>query len=278
MASADPFKLQGKLALVTGSTAGIGRAIALLFARHGATVIVNGRSPASTAAAAKQIAEAAGVAESNLIAVSGDISSKAGSDEVIAAIRKVESDRSQTLDILVNNMGIFHVQDFFDITDEKWTEYFDTNVLSGVRLTRVFLKDMLQKNYGRVLFVSSEVAERPLAHMTAYSMSKAAQVNLARGLAELTKGTNVTVNSLLPGPTMTEGVVKYMEDFGKSKGIATLEEATATYFKHDEPTSLLQRYLQPEEVANAALFLCSAMGSGVNGNAQRVEGGIIRHI
>lgn len=193
-----------------------------------------------------------------------------------ALIKRVEA-VGAPLDVLICNVGLYGVKPFEAITDEEWVRYHDVNVLSCVRLARHFMPGMLARNWGRIVFVSSEVAERPLPHMVAYSVSKAAQVNLARGLAELTKGTGVTVNSVLPGPTWTEGVEEYMRQFAVSKG-QTLEEACADYFKGNETTSLLQRYILPAEVANTTLFIGSHLGAAINGHAQRVEGGIIRHI
>eukprot|EP00672_Neobodo_designis_P028010 CAMPEP_0174833480 /NCGR_PEP_ID=MMETSP1114-20130205/4258_1 /TAXON_ID=312471 /ORGANISM="Neobodo designis, Strain CCAP 1951/1" /LENGTH=271 /DNA_ID=CAMNT_0016067363 /DNA_START=39 /DNA_END=854 /DNA_ORIENTATION=- len=269
------FGLDGKLVAVTGSTAGIGRAIALQFVRTGATVVLNGRSAESCANAQKWIQERApGVADDRFVHLPVNVATKEGCDAFIAGVEAT----GKPLYALVNNMGIFHVQQFEEITDEKWQEYYDTNTMSGVRLARAFLAKMIKANEGRIIFVSSETGIRPLPHMVAYSVSKASQINLARGLAELTKGTNVTVNSVLPGPTMTEGVEKYMDDFGKANGFDSREAAVKAYFERHETTSLLQRFLDPEEVANVVLFLCSKLGSAVNGAAQLAEGGLVRHI
>jgi len=269
------FGLEGKLIAVTGSTAGIGRAIALQLVKAGATVVVNGRSQESCGKAKEWLLEQAGKdAGARIITAPANLASRKGVEELVAAIKDLKT----PLYGLVNNTGFFEVKSFEDITDEQWAEYHETNVLSGVRLARAFLGEMIERNSGRIIFISSESAIRPLPHMVAYATTKAAQMNLARGLAELTKGTNVTVNSVLPGPTMTEGVEKYMDDFGKEKGYDSREEAVKQYFKQHETTSLLQRFIEPEEIANIVLFLLSKLGSAINGAAQRADGGIVHHV
>jgi NAD(P)-dependent dehydrogenase (short-subunit alcohol dehydrogenase family) len=177
-----------------------------------------------------------------------------------------------------SSFNLFSDEQLADISDEKWIEYYETNTLSGVRLSRHFLPLMLKRNEGRIIFISSECGLRPLPHMLAYSVSKASQISLARGLAEMTKGTKVTVNTVLPGPTMTGGVRSYMEGFAKSNNIPSMEEAVQRYFKDHEATSLLQRFLDPKEVAAVSVFTLSPLASGVNGACQRVDGGIVRHI
>lgn len=272
------FGLDGKVAVVTGSTAGIGRAAATALAQHGCYVVVNGRSVESCAAAVSQIQSSLPPdLHRRLLPVAGDVSTPEGATDFITSVSVAVSAAtgSAFVDILVNNVGIFEVKNFFEVDDDKWEQYFQTNLMSGVRLSRYYLKHMLEANKGRVVFVSSECGLRPIPGMIPYSVSKAMQISCARGLAELTRGTNVTVNSVLPGPTMTEGVATYLKGFAKDKGIAA-DEAEQKYFSEHEPTSLLQRFLKPEEVANAVLFLVSSMGSGVNGAAQKVEGGIIR--
>lgn len=278
--SANVFGIDGKVAIVTGSTAGIGRATATALARQGCYVVVNGRTGSSCAAAVTIIQSSIPAEYHNrLLPVPGDVSTAPGADAFIAAVEvAVLAATGQTfVDILVNNVGIFEVQDFFEVSDDQWEVYFQTNLMSGIRLSRHYLKRMLEANKGRVQFVSSECGLRPIPKMIHYSVTKSMQISAARGLAELTKGTNVTVNSILPGPTMTEGVVAYLQGFAAEKGIAA-DEAESKYFSEHEPTSLLQRFLKPEEVANAILFLASDLGSGVNGAAQRVEGGIIRSL
>lgn len=274
------FQLKNKLAVVTGSTGdGIGKAIAQEFARHGAYVVINGRSQGSTDKAIQEIKEAIPeVQEDHLIGVPGNVSSKEGSDDFLQELEKVEESLGTPVECLVNNVGIFHVQDFTEITDDKWLEYYQTNTMSGVRMSRHFLPKMLARNSGRIVFISSECSLRPLPHMIAYTVSKTSQLSLSRGLAELTKGTRVTVNTVLPGPTMTGGVKSYMKDFAAQNGIESADEAVKQYFQQHETTSLLQRFLDPREVANVTVFLCSPLASGINGVAQHVDGGIVRHI
>eukprot|EP01102_Stenamoeba_stenopodia_P020080 TRINITY_DN7720_c0_g1_i1.p1 TRINITY_DN7720_c0_g1~~TRINITY_DN7720_c0_g1_i1.p1 ORF type:complete len:278 (-),score=82.75 TRINITY_DN7720_c0_g1_i1:111-944(-) len=268
------LKLKGKLTLVTGSTAGIGKGIAKEFARHGAKVVINGRSEATVNSTIEEIASETGAAKEDLYGVTADVGTPEGTTAFIEAVDKI----GLPVEVLVNNVGIYHVQDFFEIPDDKWEQYFQVNIMSTVRLSRKYLKPMLERNSGRIIIISSEVGERPLPHMVAYSVTKAAQVNFARGLAEITKGTAVTVNSVLVGPTWTEGVEKYIEGFAKEHNIPTPEEGAKQYFKEHERTSLLQRFIQPKEVADIVLFLASPLAAAINGAAQKAEGGIIRHV
>ena len=279
------LKLKDKLVIVTGSTGdGIGRYIAEELFRQGAYVVINGRSQGSVD---KTIQDIIMIAEGNsvpydattkLIGVPGDVSSAEGSNKFLADVQAVESKLGIPVYGLVNNVGIFEAKEFADISDDKWIEYYQTNTMSGVRLSRHFLPLMKQKNEGRIVFISSECGFRPLPHMLPYGVSKTSQIALARGLAEMTKGTAVTVNSVLPGPTMTGGVLKYMQEFAQLHNIPTMEEAVATYFKDAEPTSLLQRFLDPKEVAAVTVFILSPLAAGINGAAQLVDGGIVRHI
>ena len=179
------------------------------------------------------------------------------------------------IDILINNAGIFSVEDFFEITDKTWIDYYQTNVLSTVRLCRALMPGMLERNKGAIVNVSSEAAIKPLPQMIHYSMTKTAVLAIARGLAELTKGTAVRVNSLLPGPTWTEGVASYFDGLAAEEG-RSVEEVLKGYFQEHEPTSLIQRFGTVEEVADAAVFL--AKNGAVNGSALRIEGGIIRSL
>jgi NAD(P)-dependent dehydrogenase (short-subunit alcohol dehydrogenase family) len=181
------------------------------------------------------------------------------------------------VDILVNNLGIFEPKGFFDIPDDDWKRFFEVNVLSGVRLSRFYLAKMLKQNWGRVIFISSESALNIPAEMIQYGVTKTAQVALARGLAELTVGTNVTVNSVLAGPTRSEGVGQFVQDLAKSRGVST-SQFEAEFFKTARPTSLLQRFERPEEIAALVTFVASPLSSGVNGAALRVEGGVVRSI
>ena len=263
--------LSGKVCFVTGSTAGIGKGIAKAFLQAGAAhVFINGRSEATVQKTIESFQS------ENLMNVSGivaDLSTVAGCTKCIEDIWN----SGRVVDVVVNNMGVFGTKDFFEFTDEEWFVYFNVNVMSTVRMCRHFLKQMLERNSGRIIIVSSECGFRPIADMIPYSMTKAAQINIARGLAELTKGTKVTVNSLLPGPTATEGLEDYIDGLSKQSN-KSKEEAITGYFQDREPTSLIQRFLTVEEVANTALFLASDLSSGINGAAQRVEGGVIRSI
>jgi NAD(P)-dependent dehydrogenase (short-subunit alcohol dehydrogenase family) len=272
--------LQGKLAIVTGSTSGIGLAIAQQLVASGCYVVINGRSQESCSKACHAIQ-----GDENLkIPIAADVGTAEGVQTLVTAMEHIRKEQKNEhniilppVSILINNVGIFEPKDFVDITDEEWINYHQVNVMSGIRLCRIYLPLMLQHNWGRIIFISSEAGIRTLPHMIPYSVTKAAQIAAARGLAQTTKGTNVTVNSVLPGPTWTTGVEKYMQGFAASKGLP-LEQAIASYFQEYEPTSLLQRFLQPKEVAAVTAFLCSELASGINGASQRVEGGIIHHI
>lgn len=264
--------LTGKLVLVTGSTKGIGKAIALEFIRNGAHTIVNGRSAAEVDRVTEELNQAG--LPGKAISLAGDVSSPEGEAQVASFIASL----GQPLEVLVNNVGIFDVKDFFAISDEEWERYYQVNVMSAVRLSRRFLKEMIDRKSGRILMIASEAGVRTLPHMVAYSVSKTSMIGLARSLSQLTKGVpGVTVNSVLAGPTWTEGVENYIANFAASKNIS-VEQAVAEYFKTDEPTSLLQRFLDPKEIADVVVFLASARASGINGHSQRVEGGIIHSI
>ena len=255
-------ELKGKLTLITGSTKGIGNAIAEAFIDRQARVVVHGRDPDEV----KQLCESICAYSS----VNGDLGTTEGCATVIAQLNSLGP-----VEILVNNAGIFGAQDFFQIDDEEWLRYFQVNVMSAVRRCRALLPAMLENNWGRVINVASEAAIKPLPQMIQYSMTKTALVSLARGMAELTKGSNVTVNSVLPGPTWTTGVEDYFDGLAHDTGKPTTE-LIENYFVEHEPTSLIQRFIDVGEVAQAVVFL--ATNSAVNGSAQRVEGGIVRSI
>ena len=257
--------LTGKLALVTGSTRGIGLATALGLARMGATVVVNGRTEAAVKEAVAKIKHA--VAAAKIESAPLDLGT---ADGCIAL-----SQRFPVVDILVNNLGIYDPKPFFQIPDEDWQTMFDVNVMSGVRLTRHYLKPMIeQKDWGRVVFVSSESGIFVPKEMVHYGFSKTAQLAIARGAAELTKGTNVTVNSVLPGPTWVEMQPVRLAARAKTQG-TTAEDLAARTFTERRPSSLLQRYATPEEVANLICYVCSKASSATNGAALRVDGGIV---
>jgi NAD(P)-dependent dehydrogenase (short-subunit alcohol dehydrogenase family) len=252
--------LQGKIVLVTGSTKGIGRAIAEHFVALKAEVIVHGRN----ATEVEKIREEMGAK----YAVAADLSSAEGCQKLINDVNELGS-----VEVLINNTGIFGVKDFFESTDEEWENYFQINVMSAVRLSRQFMKAMLENNSGSIINVASEAGFKPLPQMIHYSVSKTSLISLSRGLAEITKGSQVTVNSLLPGPTWTDGVEKYFDGLAKDEG-KDIEDVIASYFDEHEPTSLIKRFVDVQEVAESAVFL--ATNKAVNGSSLRVEGGIIR--
>jgi len=259
--------LKGKTAVVSGSTAGIGFAIAAALAAEGAQVVVNGRTEARVNSAMEQIARR--VAGAQLRAVAADLGTHAG---VEAFLKKVPE-----ADIVVNNLGIFEAKPFLEIPDSDWLRFFEVNVLSGVRLSRHFLPGMLKKKWGRVIFISSESAQHIPAEMIHYGMTKTAQVSIARGIAESVAGTGVTVNSILAGPTASEGVGGFVEDMAKQQGV-TKAEVEKQFFSTVRPTSLLKRFETPEEVAAVVAFVASAQAVSINGSAVRAEGGVIRSI
>jgi len=259
--------LSGKTALVTGSTAGIGHAIAKGLAATGAAVVVNGRTQGKVDAAVASITKA--VAGSKVRGIAADVATAAGCKSVIAALPAV--------DILINNAGIFEPKDFFDIPDDDWTRFFETNVMSGARLSRAYLQGMLKRNWGRVVFISSESALNIPKEMIQYGMTKTAQLAISRGLAELTRGTAVTVNSVLPGPTMSEGVEAFVKDLARQNG-QSVDDAAARFVKQHRPTSLLERFASVDEIASMVVYVSSKEASATNGASLRVDGGIIQSI
>jgi NAD(P)-dependent dehydrogenase (short-subunit alcohol dehydrogenase family) len=259
--------LSGKTALVTGSTSGIGHAIAKGLAAAGASVVVNGRTQVKVDAAVAALAKA--LPDSKLRGIAADVSTAAGCKALVAALPDV--------DILINNAGIFEPKGFFDIPDEDWTRFFEVNLMSGVRLSRAYLQGMLERNWGRVVFISSESALNIPKEMIHYGVTKTAQLALSRGLAELTRGTAVTVNSVLPGPTMSEGVETFVKDIAKQNG-QSVEQAASQFVKQFRPTSLLQRFASVEEIANMVVYVSSKEASATNGAALRAEGGIVQTI
>ncbi len=259
--------LSGKTVLVTGSTAGIGHAIAKGLAATGADVVLNGRTKAKVDAAAAALART--IPGGKVRGIAADVSTAAGCKALLVALPEV--------DILVNNAGIFEPKGFFDIPDEDWSRFFEVNVMSGVRLARAYLPGMLKRNWGRIVFISSESALNIPTEMIHYGMTKTAQLAVARGLAEMTRGTAVTVNSVLPGPTMSEGVETFVKDLAKQNG-QSVEEAAANFVKQHRPSSLLQRFASVEEIANMVVYISSKQASATNGAALRAEGGIIQTI
>ena len=261
------LQLADKRALVTGSTAGIGLAIAVALAREGAAVIVNGRTDDRVAAAVARVKAEHGTG--TVTGVAADLGTEAGARRVFDALPQV--------DVLVNNLGIFEAKPFPEISDDDWRRFFEVNVLSGVRLARQYLPGMLERNWGRIVFISSESAVNIPAEMIHYGMTKTAQLAVARGLAETTAGTGVTVNSVLPGPTMSEGVTDFVGSLARqqSTDAAGVER---DFFKTMRPSSLLKRFATPGEVANMVAYVCSPLSSATNGAALRVDGGVVRSI
>jgi NAD(P)-dependent dehydrogenase (short-subunit alcohol dehydrogenase family) len=259
--------LSGKTALVTGSTSGIGHAAAKGLAAAGADVVINGRAQAKVDAAVAAIAKA--VPGAKVRGVAADVSTAAGCKPLIAALPEV--------DILINNAGIFEPKAFLEIPDEDWSRFFEVNVMSGVRLSRAYFPGMLKRNWGRIVFISSESALNIPKEMIHYGTTKTAQLAVSRGLAEMTKGTAVTVNSVLPGPTMSEGVETFVTELAKRNG-QSVEEAASEFVKQFRPTSLLQRFATVEEIANMVVYVASKEASATNGAALRAEGGIVQTI
>lgn len=259
--------LQDKTAFVSGSTAGIGYAIARRFLLEGATVIINGRTEGSVNGAVASLQKE--VPGARVSGIPADFSKAA---EVSALVAKLP-----VTDILINNAGIFEPRAFTDIPDEDWFRFFEVNVMSGVRLSKHCLPVMLTRNWGRIIFISSESAVFIPDEMIHYGMTKTAQLAVGRGLAELTKGTNVTVNSILPGPTRSKGVGAFLEEMSRNQNI-TPEQVEEGFFKNMRPTSLLQRFATVEEVADTVVYYSSPLAAATNGASIRVEGGLIRSI
>ncbi|MBQ0743958.1 MAG: SDR family oxidoreductase [Pseudomonas sp.] len=259
--------LTGKTAIVTGSTAGIGFAIARGLAASGATVIINGRKQESVDSALKQLKEA--LPKAQVRGVAADLSTSEGLAQLQAAEPKA--------DILVNNLGIYGQKDFFETSDELWQEFFDVNVLSGVRVSRAYVPAMVDQGWGRVVFISSESGLNIPSDMIHYGFTKSANLSIARGLAKRLAGTGVTVNAVLPGPTMSEGVAEMLKPMAEEKGIS-LQEAGDKFVKAKRPSSIIQRIASTEEVANMVVYTCSPQASATTGAALRVEGGIVDSI
>jgi NAD(P)-dependent dehydrogenase (short-subunit alcohol dehydrogenase family) len=261
------IELAGKMAVISGSTGGIGLAIAKGLAASGARVVVNGRTEARVQQAIAAVKQAAPGAD--VRGVASDIATADGCASLAAA--------APDADILVNNAGIFEPKDFFDIPDADWMRFFETNVLSGVRLSRALMRGMLARGWGRIVFISSESGLHIPKEMIHYGVTKTADLAVSRGLAELTSGTGVTVNAVLPGPTRSEGVDEMVRTLAAQGGISE-DEVAARFVREHRPTSLIQRFATVEEVANMVVYVCSKEASATNGAALRVDGGVVRTI
>jgi NAD(P)-dependent dehydrogenase (short-subunit alcohol dehydrogenase family) len=257
------LQLTDKLALVSGSTKGIGLAIATGLAREGAKVIINGRSEKSVAEAHAKIRKT--IPKAKLEGFNGDLSDAATTETLVKKFPAV--------DILVNNLGIFEPKPFEQIPDEDWRRFFEVNVLSGVRLSRAYLPEMKKKNWGRIIFISSESGIQTPVEMVHYGMTKTAQLAVSRGIAETCAGTGVTVNAVLPGPTRSDGVDEFVKQLSGGKPFAEFEKE---FFTSIRPSSLLKRFATTEEVANLVVYVCSPLSSATNGAALRVDGGVVQ--
>lgn len=258
------LKLTNKLALVTGSTAGIGHAIATSLARENARVIVNGRYKASVDDSVAKLKSATG---GQVYGFAGDLSEAAAAEEIARQFPDVE--------ILVNNLGIFEPKPFEEIPDADWLRFFKINVLSGVRLARLYLPAMKRRNWGRIIFISSESGIQIPSEMIHYGMTKTAQLAISRGLAEAVAGTGITVNSILPGPTKSRGVGDFVDALAKADG-KSFEEFEKEFFEKVRPTSLIKRFASTEEVASLVTYIASPLASATTGAALRVDGGVIK--
>lgn len=256
------LKLINKRALITGSTAGIGYATAKILAEEGVEIILNGRKGSGVEEAMKRLR--AEVPTAKISGFAADFAKVAEVDSLIGKLPEI--------DILINNVGIYSISSFYEMEDEEWSRHFEVNVMSGVRLSRALLPKMLKRNWGRIIFISSECATLVPEDLIAYSMTKTALLSISRGLAQLCKGTEVTVNSVLPGSTLTEGAEDFLEDLAKQEGIS-VAEAEANFFTNVRTSSLLARFAKVEEVASTISYLCSPLAIATNGASIKVDGG-----
>ena len=258
------LKLTGKTALITGSTAGIGFGIARRLLQEGASVIINGRTEARITSALNQLNQA--IPDCTVKGCVADFADAAAVQRLINV--------HDAVDILINNVGIFAPKPFSEITDEEWVHFFEVNVLSGVRLSRHYLPRMLDQNWGRIIFISSESGVQIPAEMIHYGTTKTAQLGVSRGLAQQTTGTNVTVNTVIPGSTRSEGSEKFISDLAQERGLSK-EEVEQEYFEKVRPTCLLERFATIDEVATFVTYLASPLAAANNGAALRVDGGTV---
>jgi len=259
------LKIRNKTALITGSTMGIGFATAKKLAQEGVNVILNGRSQSNIDNAIKKIQKE--IKNSNIRGIKADLSTKEGSDKLISEVPHI--------DILINNLGIFEPKEFTQINDEDWLEMFNTNVMSGVRLSRHYFPLMQKQNWGRIIFISSESAYQIPKEMIHYGMTKTAQLAVSRGIAELTKGSNVTSNAIIVGPSNSEGVTDFLSNYAKEQDVS-FEEMEKDFFDNVRPTSLLNRFTDVEEIANLIVYTASDLSSATNGAVLRADAGVVQ--
>ena len=256
------LKLKGKIAFISGSTAGIGFGVAKAFLGEGAKVIINGRSDQSVDAALKKLRGLFPNAE-----IRGEVCNFSNENEVNAL-----ANRLKHVDILINNVGIYSSQSFYETSDKEWKQQIEVNIMSGVRLSKAVLPEMIEREWGRILFISSECATLVPEDLIAYSTTKTALLGISRGLAQLTKGTGVTVNTVIPGSTMTEGAEQFLENLAEKEN-KSVEQAEIDFFKNIRTSSLLQRFINVEEVANTVVYFSSPLSAATNGTAIKVDGG-----
>jgi NAD(P)-dependent dehydrogenase (short-subunit alcohol dehydrogenase family) len=258
------MQIKDRLALVSGSTAGIGHAIAAALAREGARVIVNGRTQAAVDSAVAAIKSGTGT---DALGFAGDLSTAEAAEALVREHPNIE--------ILVNNLGIFEPKAFEEIPDADWMRFFDVNVLSGVRLARLCLPAMKRADWGRIIFISSESGVQIPSEMIHYGVTKTAQLAVSRGLAEAVAGTGITVNCILPGPTKSRGVGDFVEALAREEG-KSFSEFEKDFFAKVRPTSLIKRFALPEEVASLVVYIASPLASATTGAALRVDGGVVK--
>ena len=262
------LELSGKRALITGSTQGIGRAIADALLDEGVTLIVNGRDAGRVAETVDELSARGAVS-----GIAADLATAAGADAVIA-----EAGGDGPIDILINNVSYYEVRPFFEIDDDEWPAMFELNVMSGVRLARALLAGMLERDWGRIVFIGSDQSSKPNPLMAHYAMTKTAQVSVARSLAELTRGTGVTVNTVQAAPTWTGTVAAFMDQMAEREATTPAAMSTAYFAEGAGRTSLLQRWAEPAEIASLVAFLCSPRAAAINGAAPRADGGIVHSL
>lgn len=259
------LKIANKIALITGSTQGIGFATAKKLCEEGVNVIINGRNEHKVNSAVMKLK--AQFNNVKIIGITADLKDNEGCNKLISQVGHI--------DILINNLGIFEPKEFKDITEEEWLHMFNVNVMSGVRLAQHYLSRMIEQNWGRIIFISSESAIQIPKEMIHYGMTKTAQISVSRGIAELTRGTNVTSNAIIVGPSKSEGVVQFMEDFAKQNN-QSFKEIEKEFFKNIRPSSLIQRFAEVEEDANMIVYTASSLSSATNGAILRVDGGVVQ--